>query len=378
MNKGRMEDEVRNFIVIWLSAFACLFYCNVVSVFVRKGMPRLMAMLPVILLFFIAPLHCLHTCHMGVATVFCLSWIANFKLLLLSFDTGPLSDLSLPPLHFLALACLPIIKASSAQKPPPQNPDNEKPQNGRNGQHEVVKGITRVAVKCTSNGLNSPLHFARRTLVLPLIPLIYAYKESIHPVVRVHIYSYYVYVIIEFLMVTYAMLTQWLLNLDLQQPFNDPYLSTSLREFWGRRWNLVSTNILRLTIFNPMFHYLSKTLGQTWALSLSILGTFLVSALMHELLYFQIFRVLPTWSFINFFVVQGLCLVIEGRLQTKFATVRRGFPPPFVFFFVISSFAGLVMVDLVNHNVDTIFLNQYAALLRVYQSWFRMIISLAC
>lgn len=359
-----MEDELRNFIMIWASAILCLFYCNVVSVFVRKGMPRLMAMLPVILLFFIAPLHCLHTCHLGLATVFCLSWIANFKLLLLSFDAGPLSDLSLPLVHFLALACLPIIKASSAPNPPHQNPENEKPQSGRNGQY-VVEGRTRLVVTSMSTGLKSPLHSARRALALPFIPSIYAYKESIHPVVRLHIYAYYMYVILEVVTVTVAMLTQWLLKLDLEQPFNEPYLSTSLRDFWGQRWNLVSTNILRSTIFNPMFHYISKTLGQTWALFFSIMGTFLVSALMHELLYYQIFYVLPTWSFTYFFVVQGLCLVIEGGLRTKFATVRQGFPPPFVFIFVMSSFAWLVMVDLVKQNADTVLWNQYVALWRV-------------
>lgn len=365
MNKGRMEDELRNFKIIWASAILCLFYCNVVSVFVRKGMPRLMAMLPVILMFIIAPLHFLHSCHLGVATVFCLSWIANFKLLLLSFDTGPLSDLSLPLGHFIALACLPVIKASSAQHPPSQNPENDKPQSGRNGQYEVVEGRTRQVVTSVSNGLKSPLHCARRALALPFIPSIYAYKESIHPVVRVYIYAYYMYIMLEIVTVTVAMLTQWLLKLDLEKPFNEPYLSTSLRDFWGRRWNLVSTNILRSTIFNPMFHYLSKKIGQTWALIFSIMGTFLVSALMHELLYYQILRVLPTWSFINFFVIQGLCLVIEGVLQTKFATMRQGFPPPFVFFFVMSSFAGLVMVDLVKHNADTVLLTQYVALWRV-------------
>lgn len=358
-----MEGELRNFILIWASAILCLCYCNVVSVFVRKGMPRLMAILPVILLFFVVPLYCLHTCHLGVATIFSLSWIANFKLLLLSFDTGPLSDFSLPLLHFLALACLPVIKASSAQ-----NPQNKKPQTGRNGQYEAVEERSQVAVTSMSNGLKSPLHYARKALALPLIPSVYACKDSIHPVARLYIYVYYMYIILEMVTGTVAVLTQWLLKLDLEQPFNEPYLSTSLRDFWGRRWNLVSTKILRSTIFNPIYHYTSKTLGHTGALICSIMGTFLVSALMHELLYYQILRVLPTWSFVNFFIVQGLCLVIEAGLQNKFAILQQGFPPPLVFFFVMSSFAWLVMVDLVKQNADTVLVNQHVVLWKVLMS----------
>ncbi|KAL1804169.1 hypothetical protein ACET3Z_032816 [Daucus carota] len=349
-----MEAEICRFIIIWASAILGLCYCNVVSVFVRKGMPRLMAITPVILFFAVSPLYYLHTVLFGPVTVFCLSWIANFKLLLLTFDTGPLSDSSLSLVQFVSLACLPIIKASSAQDPPTQNPKTKKPQTARNGQYEVLEEKSRLVVVSTSNDLKSPLHYARRAWALPFIPSVYAYRESIHPVLRVHIYTYYMCIILEMEAVTIAMLAQWLLKMDLEQPFNEPYLSTSLRDFWGRRWNLISTKILRSTIFSPIFQYTSKTLGHAGALIFSIMGTFLVSALMHALLYYQVFRVLPSWSFLCFFVFQGLCLIIEGAMRSRFATIRQGFRPPFIYFFLMSTFAWLVMSDMVEQNADTV------------------------
>ncbi|WOH09746.1 hypothetical protein DCAR_0729204 [Daucus carota subsp. sativus] len=356
-----MEAEICRFIIIWASAILGLCYCNVVSVFVRKGMPRLMAITPVILFFAVSPLYYLHTVLFGPVTVFCLSWIANFKLLLLTFDTGPLSDSSLSLVQFVSLACLPIIKASSAQDPPTQNPKTKKPQTARNGQYEVLEEKSRLVVVSTSNDLKSPLHYARRAWALPFIPSVYAYRESIHPVLRVHIYTYYMCIILEMEAVTIAMLAQWLLKMDLEQPFNEPYLSTSLRDFWGRRWNLISTKILRSTIFSPIFQYTSKTLGHAGALIFSIMGTFLVSALMHALLYYQVFRVLPSWSFLCFFVFQGLCLIIEGAMRSRFATIRQGFRPPFIYFFLMSTFAWLVMSDMVEQNADTVLVNQFIA-----------------
>ena len=38
----------------------------------------------------------------------------------------------------------------------------------------------------------------------------------------------------------------------LQPHFDSPYLATSLRDFWGRRWNLTAANTLRFLVYEPI------------------------------------------------------------------------------------------------------------------------------
>lgn len=38
----------------------------------------------------------------------------------------------------------------------------------------------------------------------------------------------------------------------LQPPFRQPYLSTSLSDFWGRRWNRPQSQLLRILVFEPV------------------------------------------------------------------------------------------------------------------------------
>ncbi|KAJ6429979.1 hypothetical protein OIU84_021400 [Salix udensis] len=72
--------------------------------------------------------------------------------------------------------------------------------------------------------------------------------------------------------------------MELEPPSNEPYLSTSLQDFWGRRWNLMVTNLLRHTVYKPVRSSLGSLLGQ-WAPLPAVAASFLVSGLMHELLF---------------------------------------------------------------------------------------------
>ncbi|PNY11633.1 hypothetical protein L195_g008244 [Trifolium pratense] len=61
---------------------------------------------------------------------------------------------------------------------------------------------------------------------------------------------------------------------------------------------------------------MSKTvLGPQWAPLPGIIATFLVSGLMHELLFFHVTRVTPTWEVTCFFVLHGVCVVVEVGLM---------------------------------------------------------------
>ncbi|KAG5573511.1 hypothetical protein H5410_063277 [Solanum commersonii] len=38
---------------------------------------------------------------------------------------------------------------------------------------------------------------------------------------------------------------------EVEEIFKQPYLATSFRDFWGKRWNRYSSKMLRLTIYDP-------------------------------------------------------------------------------------------------------------------------------
>ncbi|KAK3423894.1 hypothetical protein EUGRSUZ_F00643 [Eucalyptus grandis] len=78
-------------------------------------------------------------------------------------------------------------------------------------------------------------------------------------------------------------------------PSDEPYLSTSFQDFWGRRWNLTVTNALRHTVHKPLKSFLEPHLQATWATAAAVMAAFLM----------------PTWEVTGFFVLQGACVVVE-------------------------------------------------------------------
>lgn len=103
----------------------------------------------------------------------------------------------------------------------------------------------------------------------------------------------------------------FIMGLELFPPSDEPYLSSSISDFWGRRWNLMVTDILRHTVYKPTRVFLSKYMGRDWASVISVIATFLVSGLMHELIFYYMARVSPSWEVTWFFVLHGLCVVLE-------------------------------------------------------------------
>ncbi|XVF77322.1 hypothetical protein PTKIN_Ptkin14bG0033700 [Pterospermum kingtungense] len=224
---------------------------------VPKGLLRLLSLLPIIYLLFTLPFS-LSTVHFCGFTIFCLTWLANFKLLLFSFDQGPLSPPPPKLPHFVSIACLPIKIIQD--KTPPQN---EFPN-------------------------------ARSSLAKP----IYAICTKIYG-------SYFV----------------------LSPQSNEPYLSTSLQDFWGRRWNLMVTRILHPAVYDPIRRISTRILGPKWASLPAVLGAFVVSGLMHELIFYHLTRVYPTWEVTWFFILHGVCVAIEVGLKKANTTDRWRLSP---------------------------------------------------
>lgn len=105
-----------------------------------------------------------------------------------------------------------------------------------------------------------------------------------------------VYLLVDVVFGLCNIVVNFALGMDLELPSDDPYFSTSLRDFWGRRWNLMVTNLLRHTVYIPVRTGSNDVLGRRWASLPGVIASFLVSGLMHELLFYYVTRATPTWG----------------------------------------------------------------------------------
>ncbi|KAI3900120.1 hypothetical protein MKW98_001020 [Papaver atlanticum] len=290
--------EFGRFVNVCLTIITSLTYCYFISRNIPKGFPRLTSVLPIIYIFILLPIN-LSSILLNLAIGFSTSWLSNFKLILFSFDAGPLS--SDPPLlssspssssmtlvRFLCIACLPIkLKQSKPSSQPSGN-------------------IHAHGLKC---------YYALEGFLLGLTIYVYGYYQQCHYKPNFIIINFLYFFVMCFsiepsLVACYA-LARFLFGLDVELPFNFFFLSTSFHDFWGRRWNLVSSNILRLMVYKPVRHIFKRS----WGKYVAILATFFVSGLMHELLFFYIDWQKPCWDILGFFILHGVCVAVEIKVK---------------------------------------------------------------
>ncbi|KAF7141030.1 hypothetical protein RHSIM_Rhsim06G0224500 [Rhododendron simsii] len=321
-----MEEEIKNLIKIWLSITASLCYCYFIPSRIPKGKYRLLSLLPILSLFTILPLHL--TCVFPIFAVTGITWLANSKLLLFSFDLGPLSSnppKSLP--FFITFACLPTRITN-------QNHESQIPTKPR----------------------NLALSLAIEIVILSLLMgVLLDYRERLiqHGIVLVLLYCVVVFLLVDILFAVSNV--GGLLGLEIEPPSDEPYLATSLQDFWGRRWNLTVTNILRHIVYKPVWAGTVGVLGKQWAQVVGVLSTFLVSGLMHELLLFYVTRVSPTWEMTGFFMLHGVGVAAEkcveralpGQWRLHWAVSR-----PLTVGFVVATSFWLFFPPLMRNNVD--------------------------
>ncbi|KAI3866045.1 hypothetical protein MKX03_024744 [Papaver bracteatum] len=286
-----LEDEIKNLIKVWITVMICLTYCYFVSRNIPKGFLRLISILPIIPIFIILPLY-LSWVQFAGTTGFFITWLANFKLILFSFNHGPLSSPSISFQHFISIACFPInfkqTPSTQTDKPSSQNPQSYY------------------------------LMYALKGLILVLIVHAYNYKQYLHPNFVILLYCMHIYLQLELMLIVIAGSVQFFLGLELEPQFNQPFLSTSLQDFWGKRWNLMVTGILRPTVYQPVQSIFMRIVGKRCAKLIALLATFVVSGLMHELIVYYLGRVWPTWEISYFFVLHGVALAVEIELKRCF------------------------------------------------------------
>ncbi|KAM6601942.1 hypothetical protein CsatA_021551 [Cannabis sativa] len=300
-----MEGEINNLVMVWITVVASLCYCHTIGNIITPGTTRLIPILPFILVFLVLPLN-LRTIFLGGIISFFVAWLANFKLLLFAYGKGPLSSnnplLPLPLSHFITLASFPIKILD--------NPINKQ-----------KKSLTNYAIKA---------------LILSTIIPIQQNKSSIHPNVFLFLYCIYMYIALEIILATVAASVRAALGVELEPQFEEPYLSTSLQDFWGRRWNLMASAILRPTVYVPVRTITSRWIGRKWAPVPAVIAAFLVSGIMHELIFYNIGRLKPTWEVTWFFVLHGICLAAE--VSVKKAVNEKWRLPPLVSGFLAVAF----------------------------------------
>lgn len=84
------------------------------------------------------------------------------------------------------------------------------------------------------------------------------------------------------------------------------------------------------------------------------MATFVVSGLMHEILYYYVTRASPTWEVTSFFLLHGICLIIEVAAKRTLADrwrLHRVVSGPLVVAFVVATIIWLFWPQLLRNGV---------------------------
>ncbi|KAK2636974.1 hypothetical protein Ddye_031766 [Dipteronia dyeriana] len=125
------------------------------------------------------------------------------------------------------------------------------------------------------------------------------------------------------------------------------------------------TSILRPTVYKPTFSVFARAVGRTWAALPAIFATFLVSGLMHELIFYYLGRVKPTGEVMVFFLLHGVCLVVEIAMKKAVSgkwRLPRLISGPLTVLFVMSTGLWLFFPQFAKLKIDVRAFEEYAAL----------------
>lgn len=226
---------------------------------------------------------------------------------------GPLmTALTLP--QFIAVAFLPItpvLHHSCTNNNDSKSTSSSKERKGNARQDEVGDGASAAAVD----------FFFK---LFCLAALLIALQKLEHRLAREVLYAFGLYLFISIIMDCVGFISVFLLNLRVAPHFDRPFLSSSLTDYWSRRWNLNTGYTMRFLIYDPICEgRLIKKEGAEESSgtqisrkrrALAVCTSFIVSGIFHE--FFIIYlrgRVSGYW--LTFFSVQGPLLVMESMAR---------------------------------------------------------------
>ncbi|KAG0561978.1 hypothetical protein KC19_9G107700 [Ceratodon purpureus] len=217
------------------------------------------------------------------------------------------------------------------------------------------------------------LRLLLKLIVLMLLTSSYIYRSSIPSLLLYIIYSLHLYISCSLLFEGITAVVSPMLGIQLEAPYNTPFLAHSLSNFWGQRWNLLVSNLLRVSVYDPVLRCLLRNhvhgqaftllqskkvvadgqisinkpalLGQSETSSgspedfkvnttsyaaayafnrppllprcIAMFSSFLVSGLMHELIFYNMSRSKPTWVSMIFFPLNGAATMLEVAVRRK-------------------------------------------------------------
>ncbi|CAA7021158.1 unnamed protein product [Microthlaspi erraticum] len=280
-----MDEELKIFIKVWVYAIISVTYCYYISSRIKTGVLRLLSIIPVCALLYLLPLFSSsRKLYMIPFTAFCLH--ANLKLFLFAFDQGPLFPLPSNLPRFICFTCLPVELQQNPKSHPSQN--------------HFPKWVLGIKVAIFGVLLKVDCYNQPKILLLVLRPL-------------------EMYLRVELLFTLIKFLVSITLGCDLEPVFNEPYLATSLQDFWGRRWNLMVSSTLRSGVYTPVRRVCGRLMSSDRARLMGFFAAFIVSGASHELLHFYFTRETPSWELTVFFTLNGVCTAVEMAVKrTKF------------------------------------------------------------
>lgn len=285
-NQEHMASDLSSLAVVSTAAAAAMAYARFATARLSPGVPRLAALLPVVLVVLPALPLAFSSILLRTVAAFFLVWLCAFKLLLLAAGAqGPLHP-SLPLARFVACAALPV-RLPAEEKPP--SPDSE------------LFLLSSVAAKAA---LLAALVSLRR------------FRARLPPYAVPAFDGAHVYLILELSLAAAAALARALLGEELEPPFDRPYLAASLRDFWGRRWNLAVPALLRPCVFRPVR---ARAGGSAAA---GVAAAFLVSGVMHEVMFYYITMEPGNGEVTAFFAIHGACVVAEAWCARRWRLPR--------------------------------------------------------
>ena len=122
------------------------------------------------------------------------------------------------------------------------------------------------------------------------------------------------------------------------------------------------SEVLRLTVYNPARSVASRVVGRRQAMVVGMLASFLVSGLMHELLYYHATRVSPTWEVTWFFVLHGVCTATEVMVKRAVPSkwrLHRAISGPLTLGFVIVTGIWLFFPQIFRNELHETAIDEY-------------------
>lgn len=339
-----------------LLVFIAAAYCYWIVRRFSLGFPRLVASTPALAVYTLVPFIWSHDTHLtGVGCFYCIvTWIASFKVLLLCWGTGAGCDPWVEPI-FPRFAIVMMYPAHVKQ---------------------TGKVVKRVPVKYSSlidyvsKSETWYMLFARsvvKSVVLALLLQITVSSLDTLPLIVLHLLTtLQLYLFATTLLEVLAAVANFFFGVTIEPHFDNPFVSVSLQEFWGQRWNLLVSSCLRETVYNPVLHLLQRsddkpeTSDQALSTNLAesedlfltrrskrssgvtntdfskaqgarrkfdldkliaLLASFLVSGIMHEgAVYYMTWN--ATWRMTSFFVVHGVAVALETAWKIQYPKTR--------------------------------------------------------